>query len=262
MSSLHQTPEDLLRAVEASHEQYLRNLRSLHEALAGSVRQRHRSDSRTSYTAPSPLLRPTASPHLSPTTVYNTTFARQRSPSELREKQQTPPGALLKPHIPASLHSEYEVEYLPLLDLEHGNRAAQTGSPEGNELANGLVRLHRPVERVSWTDQELLWHLKRTSFSGGAEVALRKILEKRDEIDVETEFRSFAAFENEEYVSSTLELYDVAADGSASPVGKQPDRQVPGVQQVISPSQIVDAPTVWNALKEIHTGENTVGLMT
>ena len=259
MSALGQTPEELLRAVEASHDQYLRNLRGLHEALAGNVRQRHRSDSRTSFIPPSPLLRPTTSPHLSPTTVYNATFARQRSPSELREKQHTPPDGLLKPHIPASLHSEYEVEYLPLLDLEAGARTAQRGA---EPPASGLVRQHRPVERVSWTDQELLWHLKRAPFSGGAEVALRKILDKRDEIDVETDFKSFAAFENEEYVSSTLELYDVDTDGTASPVGKQPDRQVPGLQQVISPSQIVDAPTVWNALKEVHTGEKTVGLMT
>lgn len=264
MTFSHQTPDELLRAVEASHEQYLRNLRSLHEALASNVRHRQRSDSRASYAAPSPLLRPAGSPRLSPTIVYDGTFAPPSiSVSELGERQNASGTHLARPHIPPSLHSEYEVEYLPLLDAKPGERLAHGDVAVNSPVATSPgIQRHQPIERVSWTDQQLLAHLKRAHFTGGAELALRRILEKRDDIDVETEFRSFAAIENEEYVSSTLELYDVDADGNANPVGKQTDRRMPGVQLALSPSQIVDAATVWDALKGVHTGENAVGLMT
>jgi hypothetical protein len=211
------------------------------------------------------LIRPVSSPRLSPTIVYDATFAPPPpsiSASDLRGRQDTSGTLLARPHIPPSLHSEYEVEYLPLLDLRPGDRVAHPGDVAGSSSpAAGNVRRHRPVDRVSWTDRQLLTHLKKAPFTGGAEMALRRILEKREEIDVDMDFRAFAAVDDE-YVSSTLELYDVDMDGIATPVGKQMDRSTPGAPQVLAPSQIVDAATVWTALKEVHTGENTVGLMT
>ncbi|KAM0324841.1 hypothetical protein ACHAQA_007807 [Verticillium albo-atrum] len=259
----HQNPDDLLRAVEASHDQYLRNLRTLHEALASSVRQR--SDSRPTI-ATSPLLRPASSPALSPELLADATFhshshspvPRSRRPTLSDPNERRPQFlGIEKKHIPASLHSEYEVEFLPLLDTtvpHHGHGHAPI--------------IPRPIERVSWTDSQLMWHLKYTDFHGAAEIAMKDIMDKQSEIDENGDFRAFAAYETEGYISSTLELYDIDAEGHATPVGKQQqpqrqlDRQHPSLPQVITPSQIVDAPTVWNALKEIHSDGQAVGLMT
>ncbi|KAM0278788.1 hypothetical protein ACHAQH_004979 [Verticillium albo-atrum] len=249
----HQSPDELLRAVEASHEQYLRSLRTLHEALASSVRQR--SDSRSAIPV-SPLLRPASSPALSPELLSDATFPshspgpRSRRPTLDPNERRPQFLGIEKKHIPASLHSEYEVEFLPLLDTTMPHRG------HGHAPA-----IPRPIERCSWIDSQLMWHLKYTDFHGAAEVAMKDIMDKQSEIDEHGDFRAFAAYEHEGYISSTLELYDVDVEGQATPVGKQPN-QTHGVSQVITPSQIVDAPTVWNALKEIHSDGKAVGLMT
>ncbi|KAL9945772.1 hypothetical protein D7B24_008142 [Verticillium nonalfalfae] len=250
----HQNPDELLRAVEASHEQYLRSLRTLHDALASSVRQR--SESRSTIPV-SPLLRPASSPALSPQLLGDATFPSQ-SPGPRSRRPTLDPNerrpqflSIERKHTPASLHSEYEVEFLPLLD------------PAAPQRGNGYApAVPRPIERRSWTDGELMRHLKRTEFHGVAEVAIKDILDKQSDIDENGDFASFAAYEHEGFISSTLELYDIDADGLATPVGRQPNHQTPGLPQVITPSQIVDAPTVWNALKEIHSNGQAVGLMT
>ncbi|WYZ34216.1 hypothetical protein EsH8_I_000492 [Colletotrichum jinshuiense] len=264
-----QSLDELFRAVEASHGQYLRNLRTLLDSLPSA--ERERTDPRTAnILQPSPLLRPShspvQSPVQSPTLLFDATFqstlrrARQSTLSEPIEKRQLPHGTERK-HVPASIHSELDVEYLPLLDV----LGPRGGGSSDSSLA---LAASKPIERVSWTDGQLLRHLKRFNFTGGAAIALADVIKRRSDIDESQDFETFAAYENKGYVSSTFELYDVDKGGSPRPVGKQPDRRTrdaaagAAAVAVISPSQIVDAPTVWNALKEIHADGQAVGLVT
>ncbi|GKT55684.1 GTPase-activator protein for Ras-like GTPase containing protein [Colletotrichum tofieldiae] len=198
-----QTPEELLSAVEASHEQYLRSLRSLHESLASAVRER--SEQRTASNTLSPSPRPSHSPYQSPVFSSEATFPpasrhdRRLTLSEPIEKRPLPNDAETK-HVPASIHSELDVEYLPLLDITYFD------------------------------------------FTGGAAIGLADVIKRQAEIDENADFEAFAAYESQGYVSSTFELYDVGKEGIPRP--------------------IVDAPTVWNALKGIHADGQAVGLVT
>ncbi|KXH51869.1 hypothetical protein CSIM01_10755 [Colletotrichum simmondsii] len=260
------SPEELLRAVEASHDQYLRNLRSLHDSLASAVRDR--SDTKTTNHArqPSPLLQPSPSPvqspGQSPPLSSEATFqpalrrARRSTFSDPIEKR-TLSSVVERKHVPASIHSELDVEYLPLLDIA-GPRSVN--SSDGT-LTSPPTKL---VERVSWTDNQLLRHLKYTDFTGGAAIALTDVIKRQADIDEDAVFEEFAAYESQGYVSSTFELYDVDKEGSPRPVGKHPDRRPRGAaaDAAPTPTQIVDAPTVWNALKEIHADGQAVGLVT
>ncbi|TQN73200.1 hypothetical protein CSHISOI_02280 [Colletotrichum shisoi] len=262
-----QTPEELLRAVEASHEQYLRSLRSLHESLASAVRERSEPRTTSSITLPtSPASRLSNSPYQSPVqspvqpsqAVFPSASYRTRSStfSEPIEKQPLTNGGE-KDHVPASVYSGLEVEYLPLLDVA----APREASGSDGTLTPSASKL---IERVSWTDSQLLHHLKHFNFTGGAAIALTDVIKRQTEIDERTDFETFAAYESQGYVSSTFELYDVDTKGAPRHVGKQSDRQPQGAAPDVapSPSQIVDAPTVWNALKGIHADGQAVGLVT
>ncbi|OLN96068.1 hypothetical protein CCHL11_03181 [Colletotrichum chlorophyti] len=262
------SPEELLRAVEASHEQYLRSLRSLHESLAGAVMERPGSRP-VNNLQPSPLLRPSHSPAQSPVSspvlssevIFQPTLRRTRrstfSEPRIEKRQLTHGNGNDGKHVPASIHSELDVEYLPLLDVS---------GPRGGGGSEASVAAPAPkfIERVSWTDSQLLSHLKRFDFTGGAAIALAEVIKRQAEIDENADFEPFAAYESQGYVSSTFELYDVDKEGSPRPVGKQADRTLRGAVAgaVPPPSQIVDAPTVWNALKGIHADGQAVGLVT
>ncbi|KAE9572380.1 hypothetical protein CGCF415_v008555 [Colletotrichum fructicola] len=254
-----QSPEELLKAVEASHDRYLQSLRSLHEYLAGAVRER--SDSRASATLPSsphlrpshsPVQSPVQSPTLSSEAAFQPTPRRPRRPTFSDSVEKQPLSHTREKHVPSSIHSELDVEYLPLLDVSIP-RVASDGS-----FTSPAPRL---IERVSWEDAQLLSHLKRFDFTGGAAIALTDVIKRQAEIDESTKFDDFAAYESQGYVSSTFELYDVDKEGIPRPVGKQPDRRR-GNEAIPSSSQIVDAPTVWNALKGIHADGKAVGLVT
>ncbi|KAK1979665.1 hypothetical protein LZ30DRAFT_596412 [Colletotrichum cereale] len=259
-----QTPEELLRAVEASHEQYLRSLRSLHESLASAVRERSEQRTASSTLSPSPRLShsPYQSPFQSPVISTETTFpsttqrGRRSTLSEQIEKRPLPNNAETK-HIPASIHSELDVEYLPLLDVT----VPRGASSSDGSLAPSVSKL---IKRVAWTDDQLLRHLKYFDFTGGAAIGLADVIKRQSEIDENADFATFAAYESQGYVSSTFELYDVDKEGVPRPVGKQLDGQLRGAASDVIPSlsQIVDAPTVWNALKGIHADGQAVGLVT
>ncbi|OHW99619.1 CorA Mg2+ transport-like protein [Colletotrichum incanum] len=249
-----QTPEELLRAVEASHEQYLRSLRSLHESLASAVRER--SEPRTTSNTLSPSPWSPHSPYQSPVFSSEATFPpasrrdRRSTLSEPIEKRPLPNDAETK-HVPASIHSELDVEYLPLLDIS---------VPRGASSSDGSLTpsVSKLIKRVSWTDNQLLCHLKYFDFTGGAAIGLADVIKRQSEIDENADFETFATYESQGYISSTFELYDVGKEG------KQLDRQSRGATSDVipSPSQIVDAPTVWNALKSIHADGQAVGLVT
>ncbi|KAJ0160993.1 hypothetical protein CTA2_6964 [Colletotrichum tanaceti] len=262
-----QTPEELLRAVEVSHEQYLFSLQSLHESLASAVNERSEPRATSSIPLPtSPASQLSHSPYQSPvqspvetsqaafpsasSRACNSTF------SEPIEKRPLTNGGE-KDHVPASVYSGLEVEFLPLLDVT-APREASGGDGTLTPSASKLI------ERVSWTDGQLLHHLKHFNFTGGAAIALTDVIKRQAEIDERTDFETFAAYESQSYVSSTFELYDVDTKGAPRHVGKQSDRQPQGAASDVapSPSQIVDAPTVWNALKGIHADGQAVGLVT
>ncbi|KAK2020602.1 hypothetical protein LX32DRAFT_647243 [Colletotrichum zoysiae] len=259
-----QTPEELLKAVEASHEQYLRSLRSLHESLASAVRESSEQRTASSTLLPSPNLSqsPYQSPLQSPVFSGEATFpptnhhGRRSTLSEQIEKRQLPNDAETN-HIPASIHSELDLEYLPLLDVT---------VPRGASSSDGSLTpsASKFIQRVAWTDNQFLRHLKYFSFTGGAAIGLADVMKRRPEIDENADFAIFAAYEGQGYVSSTFELYDVDKEGFPRPVGKQLDDQRRGAAPdvVLSLSQIVDAPTVWNAFKGIHADGQAIGLVT
>ncbi|POR33374.1 Uncharacterized protein TPAR_06436 [Tolypocladium paradoxum] len=87
-------------------------------------------------------------------------------------------------------------------------------------------------------------------------------------MDLALPFRDFAAFERESYVSTTIEVYEVAEDATARKMSLDDVGVEGGVKYngdgapYESPDGIVDAPTVWEALKGVNLDGQAVGRIT
>ncbi|POR31507.1 Uncharacterized protein TPAR_08285, partial [Tolypocladium paradoxum] len=132
--------EDLVRAVESHHEQYIRSLRGLHDGLA--IRRRERADSRSTLPpAMTPPLRALTNPTFvgaesgSNTNYYSyvTTSPSLPHPGHLASRPRRPtlettaerPPSSLFPSSPRPLHDhqhdlaippDEELSFIPLLD--------------------------------------------------------------------------------------------------------------------------------------------------
>ncbi|KHN93805.1 uncharacterized protein MAM_08332 [Metarhizium album ARSEF 1941] len=259
--------DELIRAAEYHHKQYLQTLGNIQNTV--DQRTREREDSRSTVpeamTPPlGALFRPTSvspEPHLHnahPSRLLRTRTstletARGR-PSFCPCPSPKPIARSMMSHDPESIPDE-ELSFIPLLDASSaGARPVEEPEP----AADITSRAQKPLLPLSFTDDMLMRHLRDTEFEAPLATVLDEVVRRRPDIDLGMPFRDFATFERESYVSTTFEVYEVAADASAKKMNIDIDVQRDvkyGGDGVLyeSADEIVDAPTVWEAIKHVNS---------
>lgn len=253
--------EELVRSVEHHHEQYLRSLHSFHETL--SAHKRERSDIHSLATPP---LRA-----LTFTSDANSSILLPRPRRDTPDTHERPscypsPRILtLTPNLNHATGSGYgsipdeEISFIPLLD----------GSSARHVPADGTSsHVHGILASRSFSDAELIKHLRDSDFCNDFSSRLNDKDEPLPpwEIDSMQSFRESAAAEGERFDSSTFEVYEVGQDDRA--VKTTLDVDVQGFVRYVgdeppeSPEFIVDAPIVWESIKEVNFSGQAVGRIT
>ncbi|KID82436.1 GTPase-activator protein for Ras-like GTPase containing protein [Metarhizium guizhouense ARSEF 977] len=268
--------DELIRAAEHHHEQYLQTLRSIQNAVG--QRTRERADSRATVTeAVTPPLRALSHPtFFSPEThTHNAHLLSrlQRTRTSTLETTAERPSFYPSPKPVArstiSHDSEFipdeELSFIPLLDAPSaGARPAEELAPPPADITS---RTQKPLLPLSFSDDMLMQHLRETEFDGPTATVLDEVVRRRPDMDLAVPFRDFAAFERESYVSTTFEVYEVTANAEAKKISVDIDVQADvkyggeGVPYQ-SPDGIVDAPTVWEAIKDVNSDGEAVGRIT
>ncbi|KAL3951885.1 hypothetical protein ACCO45_013602 [Purpureocillium lilacinum] len=328
-----QNIEELIRAVESSHEQYIRSLRSLHDGLGAGGHGIANANSNANAQAGSSTGQP----------AHELRQRERSSPHhELRQRQRQrhhhPVQPAEQPPAPAPLHArghgraprvplpvaapappltpvpnadprqhhhdfsiipDEDITWIPLLDATSSSASAGgrpvppapssivTNEPDVILVPRGHQR-HR-LTPMTFSDDMLMRHLRDPCLVGDgsgssgsgddlAEAPLAKILEeatrRRGEMsNPAMSFREFAAYERESYVNPTFEVYDVMEDSSAVRVSVDMDAAGgagstmgaryggDGVPYETSDG-IVDASTVWEAIKDVNLDGDAVGRIT
>ncbi|QLI67606.1 uncharacterized protein G6M90_00g043920 [Metarhizium brunneum] len=259
--------EELIGAAEHHHEQYLQTLRSIQNVVG--QRARERADS----PPPRTLSHPTffsPEPH---TPNLHLLSRLQRTRTSTLETTAERPSFYPSPKPVArstiSHDSEFipdeELSFIPLLDAPSaGARPAEELAPPPADITS---RTQKPLLPLSFSDDMLMRHLRETEFDGPTATVLEEVVRRRPDMDLAVPFRDFAAFERESYVSTTFEVYEVTADAEAKKISVDIDVQADvkyggeGVPYQ-SPDGIVDAPTVWEAIKDVNSDGEAVGRIT
>ncbi|KAK2609138.1 hypothetical protein QQS21_002365 [Conoideocrella luteorostrata] len=276
--------DELIRAAEHHLDHYVQTLRGIQATV--SPKRRDRADSRATVPeAMTPPLRALSHPtFISPDPNSLTTSSHipiiSRQPTHhlpLRKYSlETPaerPSFCPSPRPVArstiSNDSEFiipdeELSFIPLLDQSSGGtRPADAEEPIAVQT-DLTSRAQRLLTHRTFTDEMLLKHLRETEFEEPMAAVLDEVIRRRPDMDPAVPFRDFASFERESYVSTTFEVYEVARDASAKKTSIDVD-----VQGYIkyngdgspydSPDEIVDAPTVWEAIKDVNADRDAVG---
>lgn len=268
MAAQQHSLEELVKAVE-SHEQYLRSLRSPNE---GATRcRRERSD--TQVTINEAYLLPLRA-HSGPVFSADTTSHQVIPASSRRSTLDAPdrPSSIYPSPRPLPLtpnpndgefaiHDE-DLPFIPLLD----NIPSSTQPKRSSTPTDETPRTTRSLTPLSFTDDMLLKHLRDSEFWGETARLLEEALKRRADIDLALPFRDFASYEREGYLSATFEVYDIAADASARKTSVDVDVQgmvkYAGDGPFESQDEIVDAPMVWESIKEVNPEGRSVGRIT
>ena len=267
-----QNIDELIKAAQLHHDQYMRTLTSLASLQDVSVplRRRERSDSRATGPEPfTPPLRALSGPtfitdgHPGELPLLRrarrSTLDIQDRPSFTQEPRGFSTSVTPNPNEGAFAHDE-DLNFIPLLELPGTiNRHTQ-------ELPGAA---HIALTQEHFTDQQLFHHLKDTStnFPDALKSLLDDVLKRRDEIDMAVPFRDFAAYERGDYhVTSTFEVYEVGRNAVAkkltADMDVQTDLKYTGDAPFDGMDAIVDAPTVWDAIRDVNPENQSVGRIT
>lgn len=271
MASLQsQTIDDLFRTAQLQHEQYMRILSSLQDNVA--PRRRERSDSRATGPEPfTPPLRALSGPTFITDGHYGASplplpLPRRPHRSATLETQDRQFSAPVTPNPNEGAFGrdeDVDVHFIPLLDLPG------TTNPRPIEDLFGAV--HNTLNNEHFTDEGLFHHLKDTgtNFPDELKSLLGDVLKRREEIDMAVPFRDFAAYERGDYhVTSTFELYEVGRNAVGRKLSADMDIQTDtdlkytGDAPFEGLDGIVDAPAVWNAIRDVNTDNQSVGRIT
>lgn len=272
MASSQLNVDELIRAAENNHEQYVQTLRNLQNA--SGQRNRQRADSRV--TVPETMTPPlralshptfiSPDPHVQPAHLHRTRRSTLETPAE-RPSYCPSPRPIARSTI--SNDSEYipdeELSFIPLLDPQSSSaRPAEEPVPPAKDITS---RTHKALLPLNFTDDMLMRHLREEEFDEPMATVLDEVIRRRPDMDLAVPFRDFASFERESYVSTTFEVYEVAADASAKKMSI--DADVQGYVKYNgdgapyeSPDGIVDAPTVWEAIRDVNCDGDAVGRIT
>jgi hypothetical protein len=254
--------EELVRSVEHHHEQYLRSLHSFHETL--SAHKRERSDIHGLATPPLRALTFTSDAN----SILLPRPRRDTPDTCTHERPSYYPSPRILPLTPNLNHPtgsgygsipDEEIPFIPLLD---GSSARHVPT----EVTSS--RVHGVLAPRSFSDEELIKHLRDSDFCSDFSSRLNDKDEPLPlwEIDSTQTFRESAAAEGERFDSSTFEVYEVGQDDR--PVKTTLDVDVQGFVRYVgeeppeSPEFIVDAPIVWESIKEVNHSGQAVGRIT
>jgi hypothetical protein len=263
--------EELVRSVEHHHEQYLRSLHSFHEAL--NIQKRERSDSRNT-------IQGLATPPLRALTFSSDANSillprLRRDTPDTHERPSYYPSPKFLPLTPNFNHGasgygipDEEIPFIPLLDQSSSHISRHLPADGASATAISSSHVNRVIAQKSFSDEELLRHLRDSDFC--SEFSSR--LNDEDdplppwEIDSPQAFREFAAAEGERFERSTFEVYEVGDDARAVKTNLDVDVQgfvkYVGDEPPESPDYIVDAPIVWESIKDINLTGQAVGRIT
>jgi hypothetical protein len=261
-----QNIQDLIKALEHSHEQYIRNLRNLHAGLNTQPRPRERADSRAITTfVPSPPLR--AQTYASERSLAIPQRPR-RDTADTQERSQYSPSPrpfaiTANPNDSEFAVQDDEFAFIPLLDM----RPEPAAGPRRTPASISEPRTSNTLTQLRFSDDELLRYLRDTNFTDEMSEVLEETIRRRHEIDTALSFRDFASFERESYLSSTFEVYEVSKDSLTTKMSIDIDAQ--GIIKYAGDSPfdaatdgIVDAPIVWDAIKNVNPSGESVGRVT
>lgn len=270
MTSQQQKVEELVKSVEQHHEQYLGTLRSLHDTLGH--RRRERSDTQTTVNESFlPPVRALTGPVFSTLSQPTLSFPpAQKSTLDTSDRLSLYPANSPKPLplTPNPNSGEFairdeDLNFIPLLD---GTSFAKEHPKPSSTPPDETPRVTKKLTPLRFTDDMLLSHLRDSEFWGETARLLEEPLKRRGEIDLAVPFRDFAAYEREGYLSATFEIYDVAGDASARKTSVDVDVQglvkYAGDGPYDMQDEIVDAPMVWESIKEVNQDGKSVGRIT
>lgn len=225
--------EDLLKAVEQHHEQYVKNLRLLFETQAASTRTTRLGSIDVNG---SPLLRAA-------------TFGS--APAE-RSRRLTNESPKIHPVSVFDDHVEEHAEFLPLTP----SRA--TSAKSTNEVLISSVT--KPICQESFKEEDLIAHLYSISETNQDTItALGDVWQRRSDLDASNLLTSFETGDGSCYESATYDFYEVGKDSVPKP------KQIQAEQTYFTggdgDGDNQDA-SVWRVLKDVNSDGNAVGRMT
>ncbi|KAF4968789.1 hypothetical protein FZEAL_10342 [Fusarium zealandicum] len=259
-----QALDELVRAADLYHDQYLRTLRSLQDGLA--PRRRETIDSH----AFTPPLRALSGPVFATDSSSLSPMYRRPRASTLESTKERPsfsPEPRTLTGSPSGSHravftQDDDVNFIPLLDP-----SGSTVIPrEVEDYALNVIRT--PLESMQFFDGSLLQHLRENEFTPEMASLLDEVIKRRPDMDMSVPFRDFAAYEREGYNQSTFEVYEVGRDSrllklsADNDIEDQPDVKYTGSGLYEATADIVDAPTVWETIREVNSGGQSVGRIT
>lgn len=273
MASPQRSPEEVLRAVEYHHEQYLRSLRSVYGLPTASRMERTGSNKSMPGSPPLPAVLTShssttaglshhqqeqpATPRPQHASSFGSDLAvprprRLTNESHDPRQQQSPvvSGGLHHPllsgasgaNIPRSLYdieteSDEESGFIPLLP------PSQAPPPTSASSQPPIPSVQGGLSPASFDEQQLVDHVRAVDeAAAGTVAALGDVWRKREELDAGKVFDSlaFASHADELWTSTSCEVYDVDRDGMT-----MPRHDVRGN----SAEDIVDAAAVWMTIK-------------
>ncbi|KAF5022121.1 hypothetical protein F66182_5824 [Fusarium sp. NRRL 66182] len=262
-----QALDDLVRAADLHHEQYLRTLRSIQDVVVSRRRDTVESHSRNSVSVPdgfTPPLGASAGPVFATESSLSPPSRRPRASTFESAKER--PSFLAEPRplagSPSGSHcaiftQDDDVSFIPLLD---STAAATTREVEDYSL--NVVRDR--LESVRFPDHQLLQHLRNTEFEPEMASLLDEVYKRRQDIDTAASFSDFAAYERDRYNQSTFEVYEIGQDGGLVKLSAdgdaedQPDVKYTGDGPYENSADNVDAPTVWETIKDVNPSGHIV----
>lgn len=254
-----QNIQELITSAQHHHEEYIRGLRILRDSLPVT---RDRADSRSSaVVATSPPLR--AQTFASDSVNLNSLRGRPRRDTlEAPERPRFAPS----PQPSRVTISNHDGEYLPVNDDDFSFiPLLDPASPRATFHDVG-PRATKRITPMSFSDEMLLSFLKDEDFPHEMALVLEEAMRRRQDIDMAMRFRDFASYERESYVSSTFEIYEVLDNTIATKISTDVDvsgsTKYGGDGPFESPDGIVDAPIVWDAIREINQSTDAVGRIT
>ncbi|KJZ72744.1 hypothetical protein HIM_07936 [Hirsutella minnesotensis 3608] len=136
--------------------------------------------------------------------------------------------------------------FIPLLD--------GAAEPDARSAA---PRVQRALAAMCFSDGMLMRHLHDAELGEALITPALDVVRRRPDMDLAQPFRDLAAYERQRYVSTTFEVYEVAHNATPRKLSRDVD-SLPAE----SLDGIVDAPTVWEAIKHVNADGQAVGRIT
>lgn len=257
-----QALDDFVRAADLFHDQYVRTLRGLQDSLAPRRRETVEGAFTPPLRADSGPIFATDSARLSPlhrrprASTFESTRERPSFTAESRPFTSSPSGS----HR-AVYTQDDDVNFIPLLD--------STGTAATREVEDYALNVVRsPLKQMHLSDDVLLRYLRDTDFTPEMASLLEEAIKRRADINLSAPFRDFAAYERECYNQCTFEVYEVCRNLEMKKLSADSDSEDPSdvkdncTELEESPADGVDAPTVWDTIRDVNMNSESVGRIT